>query len=76
MKTVVHDEDLKTELTQQFKELRLKNNLTQAQLAKKLGMDKAQVSRIENGKFNLTLATIIRIANALDVKVNFELQPL
>jgi transcriptional regulator with XRE-family HTH domain len=76
MKTVSHDEDLKTELTQQFKELRLKNRLTQSQLAKKLGMDKAQVSRIENGKFNLTLTTINRIAAALDAKVNFDLQSI
>ncbi|WP_163322980.1 helix-turn-helix domain-containing protein [Draconibacterium mangrovi] len=76
MKTVPHDEELKTALAQQFKELRLKNKLTQSQLADRLGVEKGQVSKIENGKFNLTLATITRIAAALDVTVNFDLRPI
>jgi len=37
-------------------------------------MEKGQISKIENGKFNLTLATISRMATALGAKVSFELQ--
>ncbi len=59
-----------------FKELRKKKHLTQSQLAEKLGMEKGQISKIENGKFNLTLATINKIAAALGAKVNFDLQPI
>ncbi|WP_297097857.1 helix-turn-helix transcriptional regulator [uncultured Draconibacterium sp.] len=75
MKTVSHDEELKTVLAQQFKELRLKNKLTQSQLADRLGVEKGQVSRIENGRYNLTLASIDKIAAALGARVSFELQP-
>ena len=71
------ENELKAEiLAYQFKELRKKKHLTQSQLAEKLGMEKGQISKIENGKFNLTLATINKIASALDARVNFILQPM
>ncbi len=71
------DNELKAEiLAFQFRDLRKKKNLTQEQLAQKTGIEKGQISRIENGKYNLTLATINKIAMALDAKVNFELQPV
>lgn len=59
-----------------LKELRKEKNLTQSQLAEKLGMEKGQISKIENGKFNLTLATINKIASALGVRINFSLQAI
>jgi len=69
------ENELKAEiLAHKFKELRKKKHLTQSQLAEKLGMEKGQISKIENGKFNLTLTTINRIATALGAKVSFELQ--
>ena len=69
------ENELKAEvLAHKFKELRKKKHLTQSQLAEKLGMEKGQISKIENGKFNLTLATISRMATALGAKVSFELQ--
>src|SRR6056297_2732523 len=71
------ENELKSEiLAHQFKELRKKKHLTQSQLAEKLGMEKGQISKIENGKFNLTLTTINRIATALGARVNFDLQPV
>ncbi len=57
-----------------LKELRKKQKLTQSQLAERLGMEKGQISKIENGKFNLTLSTINRIASALGAKINFDIQ--
>ena len=57
-----------------LKALSKEKNLTQSQLADKLGMEKGQISKIENGKFNLTLTTINKIASALGVRVNFSLQ--
>ena len=72
---VEFENELKAEiLAHRFKELRQMKNLTQSQLAEKLGMEKGQISKIENGKFNLTLATINKIAAALGAKVNFDLQ--
>ena len=59
-----------------FKELRKKKQLTQSELAEKLGMEKGQISKIENGKFNLTLSTINKMALALGTRVNFDFQPI
>lgn len=71
------ENELKAEiLAYQFKELRKNKRMTQAQLAEKTGIEKGQISRIENGKYNLTLATINKIAAALGAKVNFDLQPV
>lgn len=71
------ENELKAEiLADRFKELRKRKHLTQSQLAEKLGMEKGQISKIENGKFNLTLATINKIASALGAKVSFDLQPM
>ena len=71
------ENELKVEvLAYQFKELRKKKHLTQSQLAEKLGMEKGQISKIENGKFNFTLATVNKIAAALGARVSFEIQPV
>ena len=71
------ENELKAEiLAHQFKELRKMKHLTQTELADKLGMEKGQISKIENGKFNLTLSTINKIAAALGAKVNFDLQQI
>jgi len=61
---------------QQSRELRENEHLTQSQLADKLGIEKGPISKIENGKFYLTLATINKIASTLDVGVNFEIRPI
>jgi len=76
-KRVEFENELKADiLAYQFKELRKKKHLTQTQLAEKIGMEKGQISKIENGKFNLTLATINKIASALGAIVNFDLRPI
>ena len=76
-KRIDFENELKADvLAYQFKELRKKKHLTQTQLAERLGMGKTQISKIENGKFNLTLTTINKIAAALDAKVSFELIPI
>ena len=74
---VAFENELKADvLAYKFKELRKKKHLTQQQLAEKAGMGKEQISKIENGKFNLTLSSINKIASALGSKLNFDLQPV
>lgn len=48
--------------------------MTLAQLADACGIDKPELSRIEAGKRNVTIATLVRIADALKVHlyVNFQ----
>ena len=76
-KRIEFENELKAEiLAHQFKELRKQKHLTQTQLAEKIGVEKGTISKIENGKFNLTLATINKLAAALGARVNFDLQPM
>ncbi|MEM7532303.1 MAG: helix-turn-helix transcriptional regulator [Chloroflexota bacterium] len=49
--------------------IRRANEMTQAQLAKKAGMNKTYLVRIETGDMNVTLRTAQRVACALDVDV-------
>jgi len=44
-----------------LKEARRSANLTQEQLAEKTGTKKSYISKIENGKGNIQLSTLIRI---------------
>ena len=49
-----------------IKTIRQSKNLTQEDLGKIIGVQKAQISKIENGK-NLTMETIMKVFKALDV---------
>ena len=56
-----------------IKEIREAQKLTQADLGKLIGVQKAQISRIENGK-NLTLATIIKVFKALNIRSKLHIE--
>ena len=49
-----------------IKRAREAKNLTQEQLGELMGVKRAQISKIENGK-NLTMETIMKVFKALDV---------
>lgn len=53
-----------------IKDIRTKRNLTQGQLADKIGQTQANVSRYENGERKLDLETAAKIAKALGCKVD------
>jgi len=53
-----------------LKKIRTEKNITQTDLAEKLGVDKSFISNIENGKNNPTLSTITNLAQALGVSTN------
>lgn len=54
-------------LGQRIREARQAQNLTQEQLGERIGVQKAQISRLENGKSVITLPTICRVFRALGV---------
>jgi transcriptional regulator with XRE-family HTH domain len=56
-------------LGENLKKLRLKKKLSQGDLAKKLEVDRAYISNIENGRMNPTLSTLEKIAGALGVSI-------
>lgn len=45
--------------------LRLKNGLTQEQLAEEAGISQVQVARIESGKLNTSISTLVVLSKAL-----------
>ncbi|OGY46311.1 MAG: hypothetical protein A2744_01680 [Candidatus Buchananbacteria bacterium RIFCSPHIGHO2_01_FULL_44_11] len=61
------------ELTQLIIERRLKQGLTQAELAKKLNTKQSAISRLECGDYNPSLAFLNRLAKALDANLRISL---
>jgi DNA-binding XRE family transcriptional regulator len=57
-----------------IKEARLYHNLTQEQLGKLIGVQKAQISKLENNFTNARFDTVIKAFNALNAKVNFRVE--
>ncbi len=61
--------ELLARLGKRIKALRSGKNMTQNQLAIACDFEKASLSRIESGQTNLTVRTLYKICNALDVTV-------
>ena len=61
-------------LGQAIKQARQERNLTQEQLGDLVGVQKAQISKIENSVKNARLETILKVFNALGAKVNFNVE--
>lgn len=57
-----------------IKEARLYHSLTQEQLGKLIGVQKAQISKLENNFTNARFDTVIKVFNALHAKVNFKVE--
>jgi len=57
------------DMGRRMRELRRERGLTQEAFAEKLGMLAPNYARIEQGRMNVTIDTIVRIANALGVAV-------
>ncbi|GMQ62448.1 helix-turn-helix domain-containing protein [Vallitalea maricola] len=53
-----------------IREIREIKNYNKSQLAKKAGISKATISKLENYKESPTIETLEKIAKALDVKVS------
>ncbi len=54
--------------------VRLERNLTQEQLGKLVGVQRAQISKLENNTTNVTMETILKVFGALKAKVNFNVE--
>lgn len=57
-------------LGRNLKRIRKEKGITQGDIVRALGMDRAFVSNIENGKTNPTLATITKLAKAVGVSTD------
>ena len=54
-------------LGENLKRIRLAKKMSQGDLSKSLGVDRAYISNIENGRMNPTLSTLEKIAGALGI---------
>jgi DNA-binding XRE family transcriptional regulator len=71
----VFENELRIDLLgQAIKQARQERNLTQEQLGDLVGVQKAQISKIENSVKNARFETIIKVFEALDAKVNFQVK--
>jgi len=70
-----YKQDLQLELLGDIiKQVRMEKKLTQEQLGKKIGVQKAQISKLENNTTNVTLDTILRVFTALKAKISFHIE--
>lgn len=71
------ENELKLELlSETIKKARKERNLTQAQLGELVGVQKAQISKIENNLTNARFDTILKVFKALNAKINFNVELL
>ncbi len=57
-----------------IKTTRKERNLTQEQLGKLIGVQKAQISRIENHTSNVTMETFLKVFSALQAKIKLQIE--
>lgn len=63
-------------LGEAIKKARKERNLTQEQLGRLVGVQKAQISKLENSVTDARFETIIKVFKALNAKVNFNVELL
>ena len=68
------EQELRIELIrEEIKKLRKENNLTQEQLGKMIGVQRAHISKLENNSQNVTIGTLMKVFNALNAQINFSI---
>lgn len=55
-----------------IKETRKERNLTQEELGKLVGVQKAQISRLESNASNATMDTLLKVFSALQAKITLQ----
>ena len=58
---------------QLVEDARKKANITQAELARRIGSDRAYISRVENGKIEPKVSTFYRIMNAIGCRIELSM---
>jgi len=70
-----YEMDLKLELIgEMIKKARKERNLTQTQLGELLGIQKAQISKLENHAGNVSIGTIIKVFDVLKARVKLKIE--
>ncbi len=74
-KRTQYEQELQIEvLGEMIRKVRLERNLTQEELGRLVGVQRAQISKLENSTTNVTIETILKVFGALKAKVNFNVE--
>ena len=63
------------DVTEEIYRVLVSRGLTKAQLAERLGTSRAYVTKLLDGHENMTLKTLVRVANAMEMTVDVRLTP-
>jgi HTH-type transcriptional regulator/antitoxin HipB len=67
--------ELQTDLIgKAIKQTRMERKMTQEELGKLIGVQKAQISRLESNASNATIDTLMRVFSALKAKVTLQVE--
>ena len=61
---------IKNDVGKRIKELRVEKGISQEDLALKCGLDRTYITYVENAKKNVTVETLFKITQALDIKLS------
>ncbi len=74
-KRTQYEQELQIEvLGEMIRKIRLERNLTQEALGRLVGVQRAQISKLENNTTNVTMETLLKVFGALKAKVNFNVE--
>jgi HTH-type transcriptional regulator/antitoxin HipB len=77
VKRTQYEQELQLEIMgEMIRKVRLERKLTQEALGKLIGVQRAQISKLENNTTNVTMETILKVFNALNAKINFNIELL
>lgn len=62
--------EISKKLGQNIKRIRTEKKMSQGDICRNLNMDRGYISAVENGKKNVTLAVLEKLASALDISVD------
>lgn len=61
-------------LGEALKQTRIKSKLTQAELGKLVGVQKSQISKLENSVKDARFETVLKVFKALNTRITFKLE--
>jgi len=67
---IAHIENVQRSLGRRIRELRSRHGWTQEQFAEYCGLHRTYLGHVERGEKNVSLSTVLRVANALGVRIS------
>ena len=75
VKRTLYEQELQIEIIGDLiKKVRLERKMTQEELGKLVGVQKAQISKLESSANSATIDTILKVFSALKAEINFNVK--